>query len=170
MKVPKILTNSRVVIVVATVAVVLVAFGGVSAYAAHSNALPGSPLYPLKQLWEQGQLIFSFNPTAKAQAHINIAQNRLQSLQSAPVSAPVALPTIQDAQQHLNNALDQLGGITDTAKRKEVKKEVSNTAGEIETEVSHESDNSDTSSSDKQNIQQASDELKQTQAQSSTDD
>lgn len=173
MKIPfsKVLKYSRRTTILAIVGGLIVILGGSSAYAAHSNALPGSPLYPLKQLWEQGSLLLSFSPAAKAQVHLNIAQDRIKAAQSSPTPIPVLVPTLQTVQQNLHDALNQSSNVTDQSQRNEIKKSVSDAASEAEKEAEQESRSSvESSSSDKQDIQSSRDQIKQIQNQASADD
>ena len=171
MKIPvfKILKNSRRLTVLVALGGLVVVLGSSSAYAAHSSALPGSPLYPLKQLWDEGSLLLSFNPASKAQAHLKIAQDRIKAAQSSPTPTPVLVPALQEVQQQLNSALDQSNKVTDQSQRKELKKSISDTAKEAESEAEHESE-TESSSSDNQDIKNSSDQIKQTQDQASTND
>lgn len=158
--------TKKVAILLAAAGVVVL-LGGTSAYAAHSDALPGSTLFPFKQLWEQGQLLTSFSPADKAQTNINIAKDRLNSLQTTAPSQ--ATPGLQNAQNHLNAALDNSNGIKDQNERKSVKQKISDTEDEIENEVEQESKTS-TDANDKQDLQKTSDDAKQVQAQAQKDD
>lgn len=173
MKTPtlKIFKYSRMANIVIAVGGLVVIFGATSAYAAHSNALPGSALYPLKQLWEQGQLQLSFSPASKAQTHVDIAQDRIKVAQTpATTNSSNALPALQQAQQHLDKALTNADKVTDPTQRKEIKKSISGAAAEAETELEHSSESESPSASDKQDIQKTSDEIKKVQDQASTDD
>lgn len=157
-----------------TVAVIVILVGGGSAYAAHSNALPGSILYPFKQLWENGQMLLSFSPESKAQTQINIAQDRIKAAQAVVSQTPAAtngsnaLPALQQAQQQLQKALENTSKISDPTKRKEIEKNISDTATEAEKEA--ETETSSASSSDKQDLQQTSDQIKQLQNQAESGD
>lgn len=166
----KILKYSRRATTLIALGGLVILLGGSSAYAAHSNALPGSPLYPLKQLWEEGSLLLSFGPDSKAKAHLNIAQDRIKAAQSAPTPIPVLVPTLQTVQQNLNDALNQSNNVSDQSQRKEIKKSISDAAAEAEIEAEHESESSDSSGSDKQDVESASDQIKQVRDQASTND
>lgn len=177
MKIPafKILKNSKQATVLAAVVVVVVALGGTSAYAAHSDALPGSAMYPFKKLWEGSQMLLSFGPASKAQTNVSIAQNRVKAAQAAVSQTPAAtnssnaLTALQEAQQHLQTALTQTSQINDPTQKKEVAKSISDAAAEAEKQVEAEKE-SEASTTDKQNLQQTSDQIKQIQDQASTDD
>ena len=172
MKIPvfKIFKYSRRASIVTVVVGLVVIFGSLSAYAAKSDALPGSTLYPLKQLWEKGQLVLSFSPVSKAQTHVSIAQDRIKAAQAVPVPTTVLVPALQEAQQQLNSALSQASGITDQTQRKEINKSISDAAAEATAEAEHASESESASSSDKQDLQKTSDQIKQVQDQASTDD
>ncbi len=178
MKIPpfKIFKYSRMANIVAAVGVLVIIFGATSAYAAHSNALPGSFLYPLKQLWEQGQLQMSFSPASKAQTQIDIAHDRIKAAQAVVSQTPAAtngsnaLPALQEAQKQLSNALDQTSNISDPTQKKEIKDSISKEAAEVEAELEQENESESHSSSDKQDIQHTSDEIKKVKDQASTDD
>lgn len=172
MKVPlfKIFKYSRRATILATLGGLIVVLGSSSAYAAHSNALPGSTLYPLKQLWEKGSLLLSFSPTSKANTHLNIAQNRIKALQSSPTPTPVLVPALQEVQQQLNSALTQSNNVTDQSQRKEIKKSISDTAAEAEKEAEHDSESPDSSSTDNHDVQSTSDKIKQVHDQASAND
>ncbi len=178
MKIPvfKIFKYSRRASIAVAVGGLIIVFGGASAYAAKSNALPGSPLYPLKQVWEEGQMLLSFSPASKAQTQVSIAQDRIKAAQTVVSQTPAAtngsnaLPALQQAQQQLNKALENTNKITDPTQRKEIKKSISDAAAEAETELEHSSESESSSSSDKQNIQNTSDEIKKVQDQASTGD
>lgn len=176
MKLPvfKIFKYSRRASIIAAVGGLFLAFGGTSAYAANSNALPGSALYPLKQLWERGQLMLSFSPTAKAQLQVEIAQDRIKSAQAIVAETPAAtngsnaISALQHAQEQLSKALDNTDDITDLAKRAEIKSSISDAADEVEAELEQENDSADDSA--KQDIQRTSDHIKQIKDQASSDD
>lgn len=166
----KILKYSRRTTILAGLGGLVIVLGGGSAYAAHSNALPGSALYPFKQLWEKGSLLLSFSPASKAQAHLNIAQDRIKSAQSSPTPTPVLVPALQTVQQNLNDALNQSNNVSDQSQRTEIKKSISDAAAEAQKEAEHESESPDSSSTDKQDIQSTSDQIKQVQDQASSGD
>ena len=172
----KIFKYSRRASIIATVGGLIVIFGGTSAYAAHSNALPGSTLYPLKQLWEQGQLLLSFSPTSKAQAQIDIAHDRIKAAQTVVSQTPAAtngsnaIPALQEAQKRLSNALDQASDISDPIQKKEIKDDIAKEAAEVEAELEQENESESASDSDKQDIQHTSDEIKKVKDQASSND
>lgn len=178
MKIPvfKALKSSRKATILAALGGLVILLGGSSAYAARSNALPGSPLYPLKQLWEQGAVLLSFSPASKARAHLNIAQDRIKALQSSSVPTPVRAQALQTVQQNLNSALDQSNNVTDQTKRKELKDDISKEAVEAEQEVEHAKEvektketDSSKSNKDKQDIKQSGDQIKQVKDRSAKD-
>lgn len=163
------LKKSRVATILVIIVGLMVVLGGSSAYAANTNALPGSPLYPLKQIWQQASLIVALTPATKAQAQLNIAQDTIKSVQSNPAPSPVAAPALQKIQEQLKGALDQSKSVTDQTQRKQIEKKISDAATEAETEAKHQSD-SQPSSSDKQDIQDTSKQIQQVKDQASTDD
>lgn len=169
--IPGTLKSSRRPAILAVLGGLVIILGGSSAYAAHSSALPGSPLYPLKQLWEEGSLLLSFGPASKAKTHLSIAQDRIQAAQSGPTPAPVLVPTLQTVQQNLSDALNQSNKVGDQSQQKEIRKNISDTASEAEQEAEHENESSDDSSStDKQDIQSTRDQIKQVKDRASADD
>lgn len=178
MKLPalKILKLSSRAGILATAGVVVLVLGGSSAYAAHSNALPGSTLYPLKQLWEKGQVVLSFSPASKAETQVNIAQDRVKAAQATVSQTPAAtngsnaIDALQQAQQHLQQALTHASNVSDPSQRKEIEKKISDTAAEAEAEAQHESESESTNSTDKQDLQNTSDQIKQVRDQASSDD
>ncbi len=60
---------------------VVVLGGGVAVARAAYNSLPGEPLYPVKQVLEEGKVMLAFSPERKAELHLEIAQERLRELQ-----------------------------------------------------------------------------------------
>ncbi len=128
--------SKRTTIILASSIVVLLAVGGTAAFAAQSNALPGSPMYPLKQAWENVALFVAPSPAAKAETHLNIAQNRITALQQATTTPPtVPVQVIQQAQDHLQTALDEANKISDSAKQQEVKASIAQEVNKAETEI-----------------------------------
>lgn len=71
-----------------------------------ADSLPGSPLYPLKQVMEQARLGLADNPADQAALHLVMAQNRVQEMMQLAVkgSAP-GEATLTQLQLHLNQAL-----------------------------------------------------------------
>ena len=132
-KLPTFTITKKATIIAAVSGIVLVTLGTTSAYAAQSNALPGSLLYPFKKAWEDVSLVVAPNPTAKAQTHLNIAQNRINSIQQATTTP--ALPAIQQAQQNLQSALNDAKQISDANTKKDIKKSVAEEASRVEKEI-----------------------------------
>jgi hypothetical protein len=58
---------------------------------ASASALPGSPLYPAKLAVEQINLLVAISPDARAQAHLNIAMDRLAEAEAAARQENLAL-------------------------------------------------------------------------------
>ncbi len=172
MKLPTIKLSRRTGTIVVLTVVVILGLGGTSAYAAESNALPGSALYPFKKGWEEVRLLLAFSPAAKAKTNVDIAHNRIKAAQNVasqtPAATTVVVPALQEAQQQLSNALNQTNNITDPSQRREVKRSISKEASDAETELEH--SNESESSDDKQNTKSTSEQLQQIQDQSSTDD
>ena len=63
--------------VVGVLFVIWLSLSTITVFAA-SDALPGQPLYPVKQLVENTQLNLTFDEAQKAQLHLNLASERLQ--------------------------------------------------------------------------------------------
>lgn len=167
MNIPAIKLSKRVIIILASSVVLLVAVGGTSAYAAKSNALPGSALYPFKKAWEEVALFVAPNHEVKAQTYLNIAQNRIDSVKQSPTSTKA--PAIQQAQVHLQNALDEANKVSDTKTRQEIKDSISEKEAEAEMEMETESESSD-GSKDQNNTQDSKDQETQTQTGESKND
>ncbi len=176
MKLPLLKTlklTSRTGLLVA-IGVVVLLLGGSSAYAAHTDALQGSALYPLKQVWEKGQLLLSFSPASKAQTEVNIAQDRIKAAQATVSQTPAAtngssaVDALQQAQQHLQQALAHVDNVSDPNQKKEIEKKISDTATEAENEVENESESPNPS--DKQDLQKTSDQINQVKQHASNDD
>lgn len=178
MKLPmfKILNYSRRVSMLIVSGMFVLAFGSTSAYAASSNALPGSALFPLKQLWEKGQTLVSFSPAAKARAEVSIAQDRLEATQAIVASTPAgtngsnAVDALEQAQQHLAKALEHSNKIEDHAERKEIKKSISEAATETENEAEDVSDSDSSSDDHKDDLSDTSEHARQIRDQASSDD
>lgn len=168
MKLPTIKLSKKAALIAISTAVVILGLGGTSAYAAHSNALPGSTLYPFKRVWEEGSLLLALSPASKAKTHVGIAHNRINAAQAVPAPTTVVVPALQQAQQQLNTALDQSNKVSDPTQRKEIKDSISKEAANAESELEHSSESE--SSRDKQNAQNTSDQLKQIKDQASTND
>src|SRR5579875_2571141 len=65
---------------------------------ASASALPGSPLYPAKLAVEQINLLVAISPDARAQAHLNIAMDRLAEAEAAARQENLALvPALLDS-------------------------------------------------------------------------
>jgi spermidine/putrescine-binding protein len=173
MKIPFPKFSKRASIIVVAVAATVLALGGTSAYAAKSNALPGSALYPLKQAWEEVRLLTAMSPVSKAQTHIDIAHDRITSAQAAvsqtPAPAAVLVPALQEVKQQLNAALSQSSNVTDPTKRKEIKDSISKEAADAEGELEHSSE-SESSSGNKQDLKTTSDQIRQIHDQASSND
>ncbi|GAC1386499.1 MAG: hypothetical protein NVS1B7_4600 [Candidatus Saccharimonadales bacterium] len=160
--------TQKAIIAAGILSVAVVGLGSTSVYAARSNALPGSALYPLKQGWEQVHLFLSFSPASEAKTRVGIAHNRLLAAQQVPSPSPTFIPTLHEVNQQLNTALNQSNKISDPVKRKEIKDSVSKEANEAEVELEHSSELESTS--DKQEMKKTSDELKHLRDQASTKD
>lgn len=151
MKMPIVkLSKSSVFILVGLVAL-LVAISGTSAYAAHSNALPGSMLYPFKKAWEDVALFVAPTPAIKAQTYLNIAQNRIDATKQLPTKATSEI--IHQAQVQLKNAMDEADKISDLKTRQEIKDGISKETSRIETEIETRDSESATDQQDTQDIQ-----------------
>lgn len=178
MKLPmfKIFNYSRRASMLIAGGVVVLALGGSSAYASQSNALPGSPLFPLKQLWEKSQVLVSFSPAAKARVELSIAQDRLDAAQAVVASTPAAIngsnavSALAQAQTHLQKALEHSNKIEDHAQRAEIEKSISDTATETENEAEDIGDSDSTSPDDKQDLEKTSEHARQIRDQASAND
>jgi len=133
MKMPIVKFSKSSVFILIGLVALLVAISGTSAYAAHSNALPGSILYPFKKAWEDVALFVAPTPAIKAQTYLNIAQNRIDAAKQSPTTATTKV--IQQAQVHLQNALDEADKISDSKTRQEIKDGISKETSRIETEI-----------------------------------
>lgn len=168
MKIPIIKLSKRAMIILASSGVLLVVASGTSAYAAQSNALPGSALYPFKKAWEDVALLVAPTAEVKAQTYLNIAQNRIDSVKQSPTNTKI--PVIQQAQVHLQNALTEANKVSDSKTRQEIKDSISEKASEAETEIEAEIEaeaKSSDSSTDQQKTQDAKDQNTQIQAEAS---
>jgi len=133
MKMPIVKFSKSSVFILIGLVALLAAISGTSAYAAHSNALPGSMLYPFKKAWEDVALFVAPTPAIKAQTYLNIAQNRIDAVKQSPTKATTKV--IQQAQVHLQNALDETDKISDSKTRQEIKDDISKETSRIETEI-----------------------------------
>lgn len=167
MKIPIVKFSKRVVIILVSVGALLVAISGTSAYAAKSNALPGSALYPFKKAWEDIALFVAPTAEIKAQTYLNIAQNRIDAVKQSPTNTKT--PVIQQAQVHLQNALTEANKVSDSKTRQEIKDSISEKTSEAEAEIESEAESSD-SSTDQQNTQDAKDQNAQIQTEASKND
>jgi len=85
---------------------VVVLGGGVMVARAAYNSLPGEPLYPVKQVLEDGEILLAFSPARKAELHLEIAQERLVELQilSRRGDTALAAKVAADLEAHLRAA------------------------------------------------------------------
>jgi hypothetical protein len=167
MKIPTVKFSKKVVIILVSVGALLAAISGTSAYAAKSNALPGSALYPFKKAWEDIALFVAPTAEIKAQTYLNIAQNRIDAVKQSPTNTKT--PVIQQAQVHLQNALTEANKVSDSKTRQEIKDSISEKTSEAEAEIESEAESSD-SSTDQQNTQDAKDQNAQIQTEASKND
>ncbi len=167
MKIPIVKFSKKVVIILVSVGALLAAISGTSAYAAKSNALPGSALYPFKKAWEDIALFVAPTAEIKAQTYLNIAQNRIDAVKQSPTNTKT--PVIQQAQVHLQNALTEANKVSDSKTRQEIKDSISEKTSEAEAEIESEAESSD-SSTDQQNTQDAKDQNAQIQTEASKND
>jgi hypothetical protein len=167
MKIPIVKLSKKAVIILSSSIVVLVAVGGTSAYAAQSNALPGSILYPFKKAWEDVALLIAPTPEIKAQTYLNIAQNRIDALKE---TTPVAtVQVIQQTQDHLQSALTESDKISDPTKRQEVKDSVAKEVSDVETEIETHDTASSSDQQDVKNTQSVKDQNAQLKTDASKD-
>ncbi len=147
-------------IIVLSSATVIVALGGTSAYAAHTNALPGSALYPFKKGWEEARILLSLSPASEAQTRVDIAHNLVQATQQlTPTPSTNVLPALQEAQQQLNSALNQSNKVSDPSKRQEIKDSISKEAADASVEL--EQHHKPESSNDKRDAKNTAEQLQQ---------
>lgn len=96
--------------VVAVLVAVVVVFGGGGAVAyASQSSLPGDPLYPVKTATEQGRLLVTFGPAAKAQYHLELAQKRVAEVVTlANAGRPINQGTVEAIATQVDTALTDL--------------------------------------------------------------
>lgn len=70
------------ILVAALMAISVIFGGGAAAAYASQDALPGDTLYPVKEVVEQAELAFTTNPQAKAELHLEFAQERAAEIQT----------------------------------------------------------------------------------------
>jgi len=167
MSLSKIHISKKATIIVASSVAVVLLIGGTTVYAANSSALPGSFLYPLKQGWENISLAFASTPQSKAEIHVNIARDRIQTAADSTVAAPVLAPTLLELENNLDSALEQSKQVTSTMERKEIQESVKKEASRVESEVRHGAESESSHVADAKNIKKSSDAIKKIQTSSS---
>ncbi len=70
------------ILVAALMAISVIFGGGAAAAYASQDAVPGDTLYPVKEVVEQAELTFTTNPQAKAELHLEFAQERVAEIQT----------------------------------------------------------------------------------------
>ncbi len=69
-----------------------------------ADSLPGDALYPVKIGFENLQLIFATSPSARVQAHLNHADERLREIQQLTPESALIQDTLNSAINSLNRA------------------------------------------------------------------
>lgn len=105
---------------VAVSVVIAILLGSVGTVAAASSAVPGDPLYPVKEVREEAQLWFARSPEAKVSMYTRLVKERTQELRelvakgqddSSPV--PIALARLErhiaDVGQLVEESVEQPG-------------------------------------------------------------
>ena len=78
------------------------------AVAVSASALPGDPLYDVKTGFENVQVFFSFDDTARARVYAELASNRTGEIEAlAEMGRPVPLETIEALETQTAAAVDQ---------------------------------------------------------------
>lgn len=94
--------------------VVLGGAGGSVVYAAQSS-LPGEFLYPVKTGVENVQLTLTTNPVAKANLHLDLAQQRVHEItRQIDLSRHIDTQTINSVKQQLDSAVNELSTSNNT--------------------------------------------------------
>ncbi len=112
------------ILVAALMAISVIFGGGAAAAYASQDALPGDTLYPVKEVVEQAELAFTTNPQAKAELHLEFAQERVAEIQTLVAEGRTdMIPQVtQNMAEHLQAAeqiAEQMAqrGQTDAAAR-----------------------------------------------------
>ena len=94
------------ILVAALMAISVVFGGGAAAAYASQDALPGSTLYPVKTVVEKAELAVTTSPQAKAELHLEFAQERAAEAQALVAQGRTNLvPQVaQNMQEHLQAA------------------------------------------------------------------
>lgn len=154
----------------ASLALVLL-FSGVAA--ASTNSLPDSPLYPIKRIVEQAQMLTKTNAKSHAFAHLKLAEKRLTEAEAMikKKKTKLAKNMIEDMNQEIENALEYILQLNNkdqkilltkliklTEKQQSVLKRLIGQSGENE-----KNELQDTDKQSKQNMEQAKEALKGTE-------
>lgn len=92
--------KGAVTLIVVIVGAIVLAGGGFAAVSASSDSAPGDPLYSFRKVSEFTQVAISFNEADKAEAHLDIAEERLFQLRDLQVDGA--------ASEHITEAASQL--------------------------------------------------------------
>jgi hypothetical protein len=158
MKISAIQLSQKATIIMAGSGLLLVVLGGTTAFATHSNAQPGSVLYPFKKAWEEVSLTLTVNPAVKADKHLNIADDELKNIRPEDVHSNPSQPAIIQAKQHIEDAQKEEQKVSDKSARKaideHIDKESSRIKAELESNVDagHHDDDTTTPSSARSNL------------------
>jgi len=154
----------------ASLALVLL-FSGVAA--ASTNSLPDSPLYPIKRMVEQAQMLTKTNTKSHAFAHLQLAEKRLNEAEAMTKKKKIKLAknTTEDMNQEIENALEYILQLNNkdqktlltkliklTEKQQAILKRLIGQSGENE-----KNELQDTDKQSKQNMEQAKEALKGTE-------
>ena len=96
---------------IAAAVVLAIVFGGVGTVAAARSALPGDPLYPVKEFREEIQLWFALSPQAKVTIYGNLVKERAKELRELAASkrtesSSIALARLERHVSDVNHLLE----------------------------------------------------------------
>ncbi len=102
------LAPARAVSIAFIALIILVMSGGGAAYAAQ-NSLPGDILYPLKTGVENLQLVITFDPEAKADLHLKLAEKRINEVViQSNLSREVNTSALPSVAKEIDEALEKM--------------------------------------------------------------
>jgi|GEM_PF-3486481 len=157
----------------ASLALVLL-FSGVAA--ASTNSLPDSPLYPIKRIVEQAQMLTKTNTKSHAFAHLRLAEKRLAEAEAMTKKEKTKLAknATEDMNREIENALEYILQLSSkdqktllnkliklTEKQQAVLRRLIDQSGKNE-----KNELQNTNNQSKQNMEQAKEALKGTEPQS----
>lgn len=96
-----------------TASVVLaIVLGGVGTVAASGGAVPGDPLYPVKEIREEAQLWFALSPEAKVAMYNRLVKERVRELREVAQRGetgliPIALARLESHVQDVNQLVEE---------------------------------------------------------------